>query len=125
MPTISLVLMTIAALLHIAFFVLESLVWRRPEVHRIFGVRSPDEAETMSFALFNQGFYNLFLAIGTLVGVIGPALLWDDGYELLVFCALFMFGAAVVLVASNRMLWRGAVLQGGLPALALVLAMLL
>lgn len=79
----------------------------------------------MSFALFNQGFYNLFLAIGTLVGVIGPSLVWDDGYELLVFCALFMIGAAVVLVASNRMLWRGALLQGGLPVLALVLAMLL
>ena len=85
-------------------------------MYRTFGVRSSDDAETMAFALFNQGFYNLFLALGTLFGVAGSAVLFDDGDRVLVFCALFMIGAAVVLVASNRQLWRGAVLQGGLPA---------
>ena len=64
-----LVLMTIAGLLHIGFFVIESLLWRRPSVHRIFGVSSEADAETMAFALFNQGYYNLFLAAGTFAGV--------------------------------------------------------
>ena len=125
MPTISLVLMAIAALVHVGFFVIESLLWRRPAVHRIFGVSSAEEAETMSFALFNQGFYNLFLALGTLFGIAGSAVLFDDNDVLVVFCALFMVGAAVVLVASNRRLWRGAVLQGGLPVLALLAALIL
>jgi uncharacterized membrane protein len=30
------VLMAVAALIHIEFFVLEGLLWRRPAVHRIF-----------------------------------------------------------------------------------------
>ncbi len=124
MPTISLVLVALAALLHIGFFVMESLLWRRPAVHRVFGVRSADDAETMSFSMLNQGFYNLFLAAGALFGVLGSTVLFDDNDVLVVFCALFMVGAAVVLVASNRRLWRGAVVQGALPALALLIALI-
>ncbi len=123
MPTISLILMALAGLLHVGFFVIESLLWQRPQVHRLFGVRSAEDAETMSFALFNQGFYNLFLAIGTFVGVAGSWVLWDDNDALVVFCGLFMIGAAVVLVASNRRLLRGALVQGTLPALALLIAL--
>ncbi len=123
MPTISLVLMTIAGLIHVAFFVIESLLWRRPEVYRVFGIRTAEEAETLSFAMFNQGFYNLFLALGTFFGVAGSAVLFTHEDLVLVFCALFMVGAAVVLVASNRKLWRGAVVQGALPALALLIAL--
>ena len=123
MPPVALVLMTLAALVHIGFFVVESLLWLRPEVHKVFGVRSPDDAATMHFALFNQGFYNLFLGMGALVGVAGSWFLWDERHELLVFCALFMIGAAVVLVASNRRLWRGAIVQGGLPLLAMLAAL--
>ncbi len=126
MPGISLVLMTVAGLLHIGFFVIESLLWRRPQAHRLFGVRSTADAEVMAFALFNQGFYNLFLALGTLVGVVSSTdVIVDARHELLVFCALFMVGAAVVLVASNRRLWRGALVQGGLPLTAMLLAVLL
>ncbi len=124
MPTVSLVLMTVAGLIHVGFFVIESLLWDRPAVHRLFGVRSEDDAATMSFALFNQGFYNLFLAVGTLFGVLGRTVVADEaGDALVVFCGLFMIGAALVLVASNRRLWRGALVQGGLPAIALLLAL--
>jgi putative membrane protein len=123
MPTISLIFMTMAGLVHIGFFVIESLLWRRPEVHKIFGVRTTEEAETMAFALFNQGFYNLFLGLGALFGVAGSAWLFDNDDKLVVFCALFMVGAAIVLVAGNRRLWRGAVVQGALPGLALLAAL--
>ncbi len=126
MPGISLVLMTMAGLLHVGFFVIESLLWRRPQAYRLFGVRSAQDAETMAFALFNQGFYNLFLALGTFVGVaLSTDVLVTGRHELLVFCGLFMVGAAVVLVATNRRLWRGALVQGGLPAVALLLAVVL
>ena len=123
MPTVSLVLMAIAGAIHLGFFAAESLFWDRPQVHRVFGVRSPEEAEVMRFAMFNQGFYNLFLAVGTFVGVAGSSVLWNDRHEVLIFCALFMIGAAVVLVAGDRRLWRGAVIQGGPPAIAMVLAL--
>jgi putative membrane protein len=116
--------MTVAGLLHVGFFVVESLMWQR--AHKFFGVKSADDAATMAFALYNQGFYNLFLAIGTFVGVgLSSVLLADGNHVLVVFCGLFMIGAAVVLVGSNRLLWRGALLQGGLPAVALLLALVL
>ena len=123
MPTISLVLVALAAVLHLGFFVMESLLWSRPAVYRVFGVRSADDAATMSFAMFNQGFYNLFLALGALFGVLGSTVLFEDNDVLVVFCALFMTGAAVVLVAGNRRLWRGALVQGALPAAALLIAL--
>ena len=123
MPTVSLIFMALAGLVHIGFFVVESLLWRRPEVHKIFGVRTTEEAETMAFALFNLGFYNLFLGLGALFGVAGSAWLFGNDDKLVVFSALFMVGAAVVLVASNRRLWRGAVVQGALPGLALLAAL--
>ena len=124
MPTLSLILMAVAALIHIGFFVLESLLWRRPAVYRVFGVRSDKEAVTMSFALLNQGFYNLFLALGASVGIaVSSDILVKPRHELLVFCALFMIGAAVVLVSGNRKLWRGALVQGGLPAVAMLVAL--
>ena len=126
MPGISLALMTVAGLLHIWFFVIESLLWERPPIYRLFGVRSQEDAQTLRFALFNQGFYNLFLGLGTLVGVVFAS---DSGgtsrNELLIFCASFMIGAAVVLVVSNRRLWRGALVQGGLPLVAMALVGLL
>ena len=124
MPGVSLVLMSVAALVHIGFFIVESLLWDRPQIHRLFGVRTPEDAEILRFALLNQGFYNLFLALGTFVGV-GWSMRGTGDSELLIFCALFMIGAAVVLVASNRRLWRGALVQGGLPLVAMLMALVL
>ena len=125
MPTVSLVLMAVAGAIHLAIFVLESLLWSQPRIHGLFGVRTPDEAGVLRFAMFNQGFYNLFLAVGTLFGVAGSWVLWSDRHELVVFCALFMIGAATVLVVGNRKLWRGAIIQGGLPVIAMLLAVAL
>ena len=122
MPNISLFLMVLAGLIHVGFFVLESVLWKRPQVHKVFGVRSAEQAEIMSFALFNQGFYNLFLAAGAFVGVARSA--GGGGDTLVIFSGFFMAGAALVLVASNRGLWRGALMQGALPALALLTALL-
>ena len=56
----------IAAAIHVAIFVLESVLWMRPSVRRIFGVRSDADAAAIRPMAFNQGFYNLFLALGVL-----------------------------------------------------------
>jgi putative membrane protein len=125
MPGLTLILMTVAALIHVGIFAMESVLWHRPAVHRLFGVRDRDEADVMAFALFNQGFYNLFLALGAFTGVaLSSDIVTRSHNELLVFTALFMIGAALVLVAGDRQLWRGALLQGGPPLLALVFAVI-
>ena len=121
MPTITLALAGLAGLLHVYFFVLESVVFRS-RGYRVFGVPKAD-VETVSFAMLNQGFYNLFLAIGTLVGVVGSVMDWDpQGSTLVVFGCAFMVGAALVLVIARPAMLRGALIQGLLPLLALVSA---
>jgi putative membrane protein len=57
-----------AVLVHVWAFVLESFLFTKPIARRLFGT-TPESAETMRFMAFNQGFYNLFLALGTLAGI--------------------------------------------------------
>jgi putative membrane protein len=124
MPTVSLVLAGLAALLHVYFFYLESVTFRRPSSYRTFGVREAD-VETVAFSMLNQGFYNLFLAAGTLAGVVGAWRGWEpQGTTLVVFGCLFMIGAALVLVVARPAMARGAAVQGVLPALALITALI-
>ena len=66
MLTVAAVFALLAALLHVYFWVLESLVFET-KGHRIFGVPAEDVAAVKPWAL-NQGFYNLFLAVGTAAG---------------------------------------------------------
>jgi putative membrane protein len=125
MPTVTLVLAALAALLHVYFFFLESIAFRKPFAHRTFGVKDPAEVEILVFPMLNQGFYNLFLAIGTLVGVIGSARGWEpQGSTLVVFGCLFMIGAALVLVVAKPAMARAAAVQGGPPLLALLAALI-
>ncbi len=124
MPTVTLVLAGLAGLLHLYFFVLESVVFRT-RGHRVFGVPK-SEVETVAFAMLNQGFYNLFLGLGVLVGVVGSWRGWDpQGSTLVVYGCLFMLAAALVLVVARPAMLRGVVVQGALPLLALVSAWLL
>lgn len=124
MPTVALVLAGLAGLLHVYFFVLESVVFRT-RGRKVFGVPEAD-VETVAFSMYNQGFYNLFLGLGVLVGVVGSWRGWDpQGSTMVVYGCLFMVGAALVLVIARPAMARGAAVQGVLPLLALVAAWLL
>ena len=43
MPTISLIFATIAAIFHVLFFLMESVFWMNPKVHKTFGMKNTDE----------------------------------------------------------------------------------
>ena len=112
----------LAGLTHVYIWVLESVLWGRPSTRRTFGVRSAEEAETLRPMAYNQGFYNLFLAFGVVVGIV---LTWVDelqsaGLAVMLFACLCMVLAAVVLLTSNTRLARAALVQGGFPLLALI-----
>ncbi|MGV2983363.1 DUF1304 domain-containing protein [Microbacterium sp. AGC85] len=102
-------------------FALESLRWTEPETRKIFGVASEADAETTKPLAFNQGFYNLFLALATLLGI---ALLLSGlttiGLTLVFAGTGMMLAAALVLVLSNPKMAKSAAMQGGLPLLAIV-----
>ena len=113
------VLAAAAAVVHVYIFVLESVRWEAPATRRVFGTSQETASVTRPLA-YNQGFYNLFLAVGTIVGV---ALLDGEreaGVALLVFGLGSMLAAAAVLITSDISKARAAVVQGLFPALALL-----
>ncbi|MBN9605519.1 MAG: DUF1304 domain-containing protein [Actinomycetales bacterium] len=117
------VFVLVAALVHVLIFLMESVLWSRPGVFRRFGVADATEAATLRVAMFNQGFYNLFLALGAgtglvLLGIVG----WQRaGLAIAAFALLSMVLAALVLIATRRSLWRAALIQGGPALVGLVL----
>jgi putative membrane protein len=120
----ALVFAALAALLHVYIFVIESLTWTSERTRATFGT-TPAEAETTKLLAFNQGFYNLFLAIVTVVGIAAVALGHTGIGAALIFAgAGSMAAAAVVLIASDRDKARAAATQGTLPAIAIVLLLL-
>ena len=68
MITAALVFAGFAALLHVYIFVMETLTWTTPRTRAVFGTTA-EEAQTTKMLAFNQGFYNLFLAIVTIAGI--------------------------------------------------------
>ena len=73
---------------------------------------------------YNQGFYNLFLAIITIVGVAMIGSQKVAGSSLALAGTGSMLAAAVVLVAHDRSMLRAAMTQGTIPALAVLFLLL-
>ena len=109
----------LAALLHVYIWVMESFLWTSPRTRAAFGT-SEEEAQTTKLLAFNQGFYNLFLAIVTAVGIVIGHTTRDVGYALIFAGTGSMLAAAVVLLASAPDKARGAVIQGTFPLAAIV-----
>jgi putative membrane protein len=125
MIVLATVVVTLAAALHIAIFVMESVGWTRPAVWKRFGVASQEAADTTRPMAYNQGFYNLFLAIGAIVGLILYGVgMHDAGLALILFSTASMFAASVVLVTTGRGYIRPALIQGILPLLGFILMLL-
>lgn len=148
MPLAVQILAGIAALLHVFFFYLESVAWTKPSTWKTFGLKSQEEAETTKGLALNQGYYNLFLAVGVLVGITlyrsvsnavwttytplsdddftpgvgvnGEQLFWGEAF--VVFGLAVMLGAALVLLVSSKgKMLRGAAIQGLAPLAALLI----
>ena len=111
--------MALAGVFHLAVFAMESLLFRKPETWKRFRIRSAADAEVVRPWAFNQGFYNLFLALGALGGLV---LFGDKGEAISLFACACMAGAGIVLVATDRRMVRPAALQAVPPLAALVLA---
>ncbi|KQR94254.1 MAG: DUF1304 domain-containing protein [Microbacterium ginsengisoli] len=121
----ALVFAALAALVHVYIFVLESLRWTEPATRRIFGLRSAEEAELTRSLAFNQGFYNLFLALATAIGIVLVATgSLTIGATLVLVGTGSMLAAALVLVLSSPKLARSAAIQGTFPLIAVVLTAL-
>ena len=113
----------IAAAVHVFIFYLESIAWSAPETWRRFGLRSQAEADTVKPMAYNQGYYNAFLAVGAVLGLVflaTPAL-QQAGFALSIFSAMSMVTAATVLATSSPKPAGAALVQGAVPLVATVL----
>jgi len=62
-------LVTLVALLHIYFLVLEMFLWTKPKGLKVFG-QTLEQAKASSVLAANQGLYNGFLAAGLIWGLV-------------------------------------------------------
>ncbi|MBS2989352.1 DUF1304 domain-containing protein [Rhodococcus erythropolis] len=112
----------LAAAVHVYIFVLESILWTAPKTRATFGVKSEEEAISTQPLAFNQGFYNLFLAIVSAVGIViaatGSA---SVGIALVLAGTGSMVAAGLVLILSSPDKARAAVVQMLFPVIAVVL----
>ncbi|KUH98522.1 epimerase [Mycolicibacterium acapulense] len=111
----------LAALLHIYIWVMESLTWTSARTRATFGLTEEEALATKELA-FNQGFYNLFLAIITLAGIV----IGGIGYNWVGIALIFagvgsMLAAALVLLLSSPDKAKAALAQGIFPLIAIVL----
>ena len=126
MPVVAQLFAVVAALIHVWFFVMESVLWRRPSVWARFRIGSQADADTTAPMALNQGFYNLFLALGVLGGVWLARTSGDGaaGEAVALFASACMVGAGAVLLLSDRRFLPAALIQAVPPALAIVTAVL-
>jgi putative membrane protein len=116
-----LVFAALAALLHVYIFTMESLTWTSARTRATFGTTA-EEAETTKLLAFNQGFYNLFLAIVSGIGIALVAVGHNAVGAALIFAGVgSMAAAAAVLLLSSPDKARAALTQGIFPVIAVVL----
>ena len=123
--TLALAAAVVAALIHVWFFALESLWFLRPAVWRRFGITSEADASVVRSWAYNQGFYNLFLAVGVVLGLglvaTGEV---ESGRVLVLFACGSMVAAGVVLYLHNPRFLRAAAVQAVPPLIAVAATLL-
>lgn len=114
-------LAAMSAAVHVYIFWLESVAFDSATTRAAFRIRTPDQAEAIRPWAYNQGFYNLFLALAVLAGV---ALLLAGastvGVTAICFGTAVMLAAAALLAISDARMLKSAIVQGLAPALTIV-----
>ncbi|WOC11119.1 DUF1304 domain-containing protein [Gordonia sp. MP11Mi] len=119
-----LVFAAVAAAVHVFIFYLESIVWTTPKARAVFGTTEA-EAESTKPLAFNQGFYNLFLAISIVVGIVLVAVGQEEvGATLVLVGAGSMVAAGGVLMLSDPSKTQAALKQLVPPAISVILVVL-
>ena len=106
------------ALLHVGFFVLESLLWTKPVGRRVFGL-TPERAQDSAALAANQGVYNLFVAAGLIWGLVAH----DGSFAIKVFFLSFVIVAGIVgAITAKRSILYVQALPGAIALLLVLFA---
>ncbi len=94
------IVLALVALLHVYFFVLESVLWGRPRTNKTFGIDAETAAINATLAK-NQGVYNLFLSAGLIWAITNPQP--DAAHQLgLFFCGCVVVAGVVGAMTANK-----------------------
>ena len=123
----AIIFVVLTAIFHVLFFVAESILWLQPYIYENFlsqagqfEVDINTQAKIMETVFFNQGFYNLFLALGLLYGLFTFHKSRSKEAQFLIkYICLYCVGAALVLFFSAGAI-KGAIVQGIPPLVALI-----
>ena len=111
----------IAALVHVFIFYLESIAWTGERARAVFGTGTAERAAATREIAFNQGFYNLFLAVAVFLGIVLHIAGQPVVSSTLVFTgAGSMVAASLVLLLSSPDKASAALKQGVIPALGVI-----
>lgn len=116
------VFVALAVLLHVYIWYLESFAWTT-KARAVFGTGEQEALATQEMA-FNQGFYNLFLALIALAGLLVAGRSRGTGIALMLAGTGSMLAAAALLFATSPDKRSAAIKQGVCPLLAVGLLML-
>jgi putative membrane protein len=102
MTTLAAVMVTLVAILHLYFLLLEMFLWEKPLGLRTFGLM-PEFAKATKSLAANQGLYNGFLAAGLIWGLTQG----ENGNAIKIFFLLCIIIAGVfgALTASRKILY--------------------
>lgn len=116
MTLFSNIAITVVALLHLYFLVLEMFLWTKPFGRRLFGL-TPEFAQASAALAANQGLYNGFLAAGLFWGLgLGAA---GFGIKVFFLGCVIVAGVYGAFTVGRKVFWVQAL--PGVLALALVL----
>lgn len=117
---ISFTMFAIAGLIHIGFFIFESYYLQKSQARQFLKISEIEHQSIRPWAL-NQGFYNLFLAIGVFIGLSYVRKLQIMMAGLMIsFSGACMIVAGVVLFFSVPKMRKFALLQAGFPILGFI-----
>ncbi|MFF3067734.1 DUF1304 domain-containing protein [Kitasatospora sp. NPDC057904] len=121
MNAVSQVFAMLAAAVHIIAWPLESFLYGHPRVRFLLTGSTADAPEVRVWR-FNVGFYNLFLALGLVAGLVLLHTRHDTaGRAMITYVSTFMIAGGVILFVSEPKVWRGALAQA-LPPVVVLLA---
>lgn len=109
MFVLSAVVVSLVALLHVYFMILEMFLWDKPMGLRVFG-QSREKAEATKVLAANQGLYNGFLAAGLLWGLL-------QGAEGMAFKVFFLSCVVVAGIFGGLTASRKILMVQALPGL--------